>query len=82
MEQVPSSAYAIKVDTQNGRVDVATTSYNWGIANVGLHIASNVVVDSLGQHNACVIYATGTVTCLGVVLGAGAVREQEFLPES
>lgn len=69
MEQVPSSRYAIKVDTQNGRVDIATTSYNWGVANVGLHVASNVVVDTLAVHNGCVIYATGSITCLGQVLG-------------
>lgn len=69
MEQVPSSRYAIKVDTENGRIDVATTSYNWGIASVGLHVASNVVVDTLAVHNGCVIYATGSVTCLGQVLG-------------
>ena len=61
MEGVPSLGYAIKVDTTNGRVDIATTSYNWGIVNVGLHVASNTVIDTLTTHNAVVFYATGTV---------------------
>ncbi len=70
MEGVNASRFTIKVDTTNGRVDIATTSYNWAIPNVGLHVASNVVVDSTNTHNACVIYATGSVSCLGVTLGA------------
>lgn len=68
MENVPSSRYAIKVDTTAGRVDIATTSYTGGVANTGLFVASNVVVGTLANKNACVIYATGAVSCLGVNL--------------
>lgn len=65
MEGVASSRYAIKVDTVNGRVDVATTSYTGAVPNTGLHVASNVVVDSPTQKDSCVIYATGSLACLG-----------------
>src|SRR3990167_10850716 len=73
MEGVPSTRYAIKVDTTNGRVDIATTSYTGGVANTGLFVASNVVVGTLSNKNAVVIYATGTLTALTGVFGTQLV---------
>lgn len=64
MEGVASTRYAVKVDTVNGRVDIATTSYTGAVPNVGLHVASNVVVDTLATKDACVLYATGSLSCL------------------
>lgn len=71
MEGVAASRYTVKVDTVNARVLIDTTSYTGGISNVGLFVASNVVVGNLTNKNACVIYATGSVTCLGVNLSSG-----------
>lgn len=65
MEGVPSTRYAIKVDTTAGRVDIGTTSYTGGISNVGLFVASNSVVGSLSNKNACVTYSSGSVSCIG-----------------
>ena len=64
MEGVNASRYTIKVDTTNGRVDIATTSYTGGIANVGLFVASNVVVGNLTDKNAVVLYSTGSANVL------------------
>lgn len=60
MEGVTTSNREFQVSTTTRRVNIATTSYNWAISNVGLHVASNVVVDALSAHNAIVLYATGT----------------------
>ncbi len=76
MEGVASTRYAIKIDTGNGRVDIATTSYSWGVANVGLHVASNVVVDSTGTRNAVVIYATGSIMLNGRQVSTSTVFSQ------
>lgn len=73
MEGVAASRYTIKVDTSNGRVDIATTSYTGGIANVGLFVASNVVVGTLTGKNAVVIYATGTIVLNGNLVSTGTV---------
>lgn len=67
MEAIQASNTSVYVDTINGRVDIATGSYAGGISNVGLHIASNVVVDAPGTTNACVLYSTGSATCVSFV---------------
>lgn len=73
MEGVPSSRYTIKVDTVAGRVDVGTTSYTGGISNVGLFVASNVVVGNLAFKNACTIYSTGSVNCINASMSGSIV---------
>ena len=71
MEGVAASRYTIKVDTRNARVEICTTSYNGGVSNVGLYVTSNVVVGTAANRDACVLYATGSITCLGVTLSSG-----------
>lgn len=63
-EGVPSSNKEFLVSTTTRRVDIATTSYNGQIPNVGLYSSSNVVISS-GPLDNCVIYATGSISCLG-----------------
>lgn len=64
MEGVNASKYTVKIDTINARVLIGTTSYTGsGISNVGLFVASNVVVGNLSNKNACVLYSTGAVNC-------------------
>ena len=63
MEGVNASRYTIKVDTNNARVLIDTTSYTGGIGNVGLFTSSNIVAGTLGAgKDSVVIYATGTVS--------------------
>lgn len=58
MEGVVASRYTVKVDTTNARLLVSTYTYQGGISNVGLFTSSNV---SIGNNNAVVLYATGTI---------------------
>lgn len=63
MEGVVASRFTVKVDTTNARLLVSTYTYQGGISNVGLFTSSNV---SIGNNNAVVAYATGTlVTSIG-----------------
>lgn len=78
MEGVPSSRYAIKVDTSNGRVEIGTTSYTGGLSNVGLFVASTVVVGSLSNKNAVVLYPSGQVYAAGNV-GVGTASPGQLL---
>lgn len=64
MEGVRTSNNTILVSTRNVRLLVSTTVYNGGIPNVGLYTSSNVVVSDQSS-NKCVIYATGSLACLG-----------------
>lgn len=68
MEGVAASRFAIKVDTTNVRVLLATTSYNGGISNVALYTASNVVVGAPANRNFFVVYSTGTLAVAGSTL--------------
>lgn len=72
MEGIPSSNGELLVSTTTRRVDIATTTYVGHEVNVGLHVSSNVVIDSAARPDACVFYASGTITCLGVTL-SGAI---------
>lgn len=72
MEGIPSSNGEFLVSTTTRRVDIATTTYVGHEVNVGLHVSSNVVIDSAAKPDACVFYASGTITCLGVTL-SGAI---------
>lgn len=75
MENISASNNTVFVDTQTKRVHLSTQAYGDGVANVSLYTTSNVVV---GDNNGCVIYATGSINCLGsdlsgLTLQAGAV---------
>lgn len=73
MEGLTATNNTILPDTTNGRVDVATSSYNGTIANVGLHVSSNVVIDSGSGLDAIVIYSTGSIMANGVKLSSGSL---------
>lgn len=64
MEGLPTTKDAIFVATTTPQLILNATSYNGTVPTVSLFTASNVVVGS----NGCVVYATGSVTCLGVNL--------------
>lgn len=74
MEGVNASKYTVKIDTINARVLIGTTSYTGsGISNVGLFVASNVVVGNLTNKNACTIYSTGSVNCINANMSGSLV---------
>lgn len=75
MENVNATRNTIKADVTNGRVVIGTTSYTGGISNVGLFVASNVVVGTLANKNANVIYATGTIVTSGVTASTANVSQ-------
>lgn len=70
MENTRVSKNAIFVSTQskNGFIGlgISTQSYNGAVPSVGLYSSSNVVVSNTPSDN-CVIYATGSVTCISFV---------------
>lgn len=73
MEGVPSSRFAIKVDTTSAtgpRVTISTGKYSGGISSVGLFTSSNVVI---GTGNAIVLYATGAVVAKEIILNGGSI---------
>ena len=63
MEGVAARNNTILVSTRTVRVLVSTNVYNGGISNVGLYTSSNVVISDTSA-NKCVIYATGSISCL------------------
>ena len=65
MEGVRTSDNTILISTRTKRVLVSTTVYNGAIPNVGLYTSSNVVISDQSS-NKCVIYATGSLSCLDV----------------
>ena len=65
MEGVRTSDNTILISTRTKRVLVSTTVYNGAIPNVGLYTSSNVVISDQAS-NKCVIYATGSLSCLDV----------------
>jgi hypothetical protein len=72
MEQIPASNNAVFVDTINQRVDIGTISYTGGITGVALFVSSKVVISSgTGAQNNCIIYSTGSMSCLGVTFSSG-----------
>lgn len=58
-EGIPSANKEFLVSTTTRRVDIATTSYAGAVPAVGLHISSNVVVDSASKLDALVLYSVG-----------------------
>lgn len=75
MEGIVASKQTVLIDTTNTRVDIATASYNGKVSNVGLYSSSNVVISNTNGDN-CIIYATGSITCLGIgsVFGNGTAN--------
>lgn len=66
MEGVRTTNNTILVSTRNVRVLVATHTYSGNVPNTGLYTSSNVVVSNTGADK-CVIYATGSITCIGYI---------------
>lgn len=73
MEGVTSSSGTILISTRTGRVNIGTNTYSGSVPLVALHVGSNVVIDSISRKDACVIYATGSITCLGATFSTGTV---------
>jgi hypothetical protein len=63
MEGISASNNTVFVDTTTKRVHLSTQAYGDGVPTVSLYTTSNVVV---GDSNACVLYATGTIKCLKI----------------
>lgn len=66
MEGLATTRDAVFVGTTTPQLILNATSYNGTVPTVSLYTSSNVVIGS-----GCVLYATGTVTCLGVTLSSG-----------
>ena len=72
MENVRSTKNVIFVATRTTPgLFASTDSYNGVVSNVGIFTTSNVVVSDT-RADKCVIYATGSISCLGVTLSSGA----------
>lgn len=71
LEGVRTTNDTILVSTRNVRVLISTRSYNGTISNVGLYTSSNVVISDTNADK-CVIYATGSINCLGATLSGGS----------
>jgi hypothetical protein len=73
-ENLATSSNTMLVDTNSNRLDVGTATYTGLVPGAVLFVGSNTVIGTgTGAKNECVIYATGTINCLGVALGgAGA----------
>lgn len=68
MEGIPATNQAIYVTTATPRVYFnSTSSYGGGIPNVGVVVASNVVVSNPISSNNCVIYSSGSISCTGTI---------------
>lgn len=65
MEGLATTRDAVFVATTTPQLILNATSYNGTVPTVSLYASSNAVVGS------CVVYATGSVTCLGVGLSSG-----------
>lgn len=72
-EGVPSSNKEFLVSTTTRRVNIATTSYSGAVANVGLHVASNTVIDTTTTKDAIVLYSTGSAKFAGVTFSSGII---------
>ena len=69
MESIAAAKNTVYVDTVNTRVDIATKSYSGGTTTVALHVSSNVSINN----DACVFYATGSITCVNPISAGGVV---------
>lgn len=69
MEGIQATNKTIFVDTGTARVNISTDGYRGNVPNVGLYSSSNVVVSNTAGNN-CVIYATGSIQCVGTVAGS------------
>lgn len=72
MEDTPTTNNAFKLETAPGRVDIATTSYNGGVSNVGLYTTSNIVVSSNSSDNV-VVFSSGSANFKGTLTATNQV---------
>lgn len=76
MEGIPASRAVIHITTgpaaspSDKRVHIATMAYGGVTADVGLFSSSNVVVSDTATGDKCVIYATGSIACVGPITGS------------
>ncbi len=65
MESIPATNFTARITTGAARVEIGAP-YTGGVSSTSLYVASNTVVGN------CVIYSTGGITCLGIVIGGGS----------
>lgn len=70
MEGIKATNNTVFFDTGTARTNLNAAGYSGGLSNVGVNIASNVVVSNVAATNKCVIYSSGSIACIGTVTGS------------